>query len=110
KVYRPVGCPECRQTGFRGRTGLYELLTISPAFAKLIQPTVDLRVLQQQSVQDGMNPLAIAGAMKVAAGVTTIEEVLKVTAAQSYLAASAPAHHAPSDNASAHATPFSGAG
>ena len=83
KVYRAVGCPECRQTGFRGRTGLYELLTISPAFAKMIQPAVDLQVLQQQSTADGMKPLAVAGAMKVAEGVTTMEEVLKVTAAQS---------------------------
>jgi general secretion pathway protein E len=82
KVYRPVGCPECRQTGFRGRTGLYELLTISPAFAKMIQPSVDLQVLQQQSIADGMKPLSLAGAMKVVEGVTTIEEVLKVTAAQ----------------------------
>ena len=82
KIYRPVGCPECRQTGFRGRTGLYELLTVSPTFAKMIQPAVDLQVLQKQSIADGMKPLAVAGAMKVAEGVTTIEEVLKVTAAQ----------------------------
>jgi general secretion pathway protein E len=83
KVYRAVGCPECRQTGFRGRTGLYELLTISQTFAKMIQPAVDLQVLHQQSLADGMKPLAVAGAMKVAEGVTTMEEVLKVTAVQS---------------------------
>ena len=82
KVYRPVGCPECRQTGFRGRTGLYELLTVSAAFAKLIQPGVDLQLLQQQSIADGMKPLAVAGTMKVMEGVTTVEEILKVTAAQ----------------------------
>jgi general secretion pathway protein E len=80
-VYRPVGCPECRQTGFRGRTGLYELLTVTSTFSKLIQPETDIHALRQQSITDGMKPLCIAGALKVAEGVTTPDEVLKVTAA-----------------------------
>ncbi len=82
-VYRPIGCPECRQTGYRGRTGLYELLTVSESFTKLIAEETDLLALRQQSVADGMKPLRIAGAMKVVEGVTTVEEVLKVTAALS---------------------------
>ncbi|THC45822.1 GspE/PulE family protein [Massilia sp. Mn16-1_5] len=82
-VYRPIGCPECRQTGYRGRTGLYELLTVSEAFTRLIGESVDLAGLRQQSVQDGMKPLRIAGAMKIIEGATTAEEVLKVTAALS---------------------------
>jgi general secretion pathway protein E len=82
-VYRPIGCPECRQTGFRGRTGLYELLTVSAEFTRLIGDSADLAGLRQQSVLDGMKPLRIAGAMKIAEGVTTAEEVLKVTAALS---------------------------
>ncbi|MFC5479894.1 GspE/PulE family protein [Massilia suwonensis] len=82
-VYRPIGCPECRQTGYRGRTGLYELLTVSEAFTRLIGESVDLTGLRQQSVQDGMKPLRIAGAMKIIEGATTAEEVLKVTAALS---------------------------
>jgi general secretion pathway protein E len=80
-AYRPVGCPECRQTGFRGRTGLYELLTVTPAFSRMIQPAADIAALRQQSIRDGMKPLRVAGAMKVAEGVTTVEEVLKVTSA-----------------------------
>jgi general secretion pathway protein E len=80
-VYRPVGCPECRQTGYRGRTGLYELLTITQSFAGLIRDQTDLQSLRQQSIRDGMKPLRIAGAMKIAEGVTTADEVLKVTAA-----------------------------
>ncbi|MBS0308921.1 MAG: type II/IV secretion system protein [Proteobacteria bacterium] len=80
-IYRPVGCPECRQTGFRGRTGLYELLTVSQAFSKMIQPESDIHALQKQSIQDGMKPLRIAGALKIREGVTTADEVLKVTAA-----------------------------
>jgi general secretion pathway protein E len=80
-IYRPVGCPECRQTGYRGRTGLYELLTITQQFTKLIRPETDLLALRKQSTDDGMKPLRLAGAHKVIEGVTTAEEVLKVTAA-----------------------------
>jgi general secretion pathway protein E len=79
-VYRPVGCPECRQTGFRGRTGIYELATVTEAFSHLIQEVTDLAALRQQSVADGMKPLRIAGAYKIVEGVTTAEEVLKATA------------------------------
>jgi general secretion pathway protein E len=80
-VYRPIGCPECRQTGYRGRTGLYELLSVTEAFAQRIQEETDLAALRQQSTADGMKPLRIAGAFKVAEGVTTAEEVLKATIA-----------------------------
>ncbi|MFD2296242.1 GspE/PulE family protein [Massilia sp. GCM10020059] len=80
-VYRPIGCPECRQTGYRGRTGIYELLTITEDFTKLIGEDTDLPGLRQQSVADGMKPLRIAGAHKIIEGVTTADEVLKVTAA-----------------------------
>jgi len=82
-VYRPIGCPECRQTGYRGRTGLYELLTVSEAFTQLIGASAHLAALRQQSVLDGMKPLRIAGAMKIMEGMTTAEEVLKVTSALS---------------------------
>jgi general secretion pathway protein E len=80
-VYRAVGCPECRQTGFHGRTGLYELLTVTQSFSKLIQPGSDLQSLKQQSIRDGLKPLRVAGAMKISEGITTVEEILKVTAA-----------------------------
>ncbi|HEY5800369.1 MAG TPA: GspE/PulE family protein [Burkholderiaceae bacterium] len=81
RVYRPVGCPECRQTGYRGRTGLYELLTVTPAFSGMIHERTDLSVLKQQSIRDGMKPLRIAGAYKIAEGLTTADEVLRATAA-----------------------------
>ena len=80
-IYRPVGCPECRQTGYRGRTGLYELLTITQTFSKMIKAETDIHQLRQQSVADGMKPLRLAGALKIMEGVTTADEVLKVTAA-----------------------------
>ncbi len=81
RVYRPVGCPECRQTGYRGRSGLYELLTVTPAFSRLIGARTDNHQLMRQGLADGMTPLRVAGAHKVAEGLTTADEVLKVTAA-----------------------------
>jgi general secretion pathway protein E len=80
-VYQPVGCPECRQTGYRGRTGLYELLTVTEAFSSQVREQTDIQALRRQSIADGMKPLRIAGAMKIQEGVTTADEVLKVTAA-----------------------------
>ncbi|MBC3918719.1 type II/IV secretion system protein [Undibacterium sp. CY18W] len=78
-IYRPVGCPECRQTGFLGRTGLYELLTVTLPFSKLITEEADIHALRTQSVKDDMKPLRIAGAYKIIEGMTTADEVLKVT-------------------------------
>jgi general secretion pathway protein E len=80
-VYRPVGCIECRQTGYKGRTGLYELLTITQTFSRLIQKDSDIHALRAQAVKDEMKPLRIAGAQKIVEGVTTADEVLKVTSA-----------------------------
>ncbi|MFY7974935.1 MAG: GspE/PulE family protein, partial [Rubrivivax sp.] len=79
RPYRPVGCLECRHTGYRGRAGLYELLTLSDAARQCIHPVLDSAALRKQAVKDGMRPLRLAGAMKVAEGATTIEEVLRST-------------------------------
>ncbi len=77
-VMKAVGCLECRNTGYRGRSGIYEMLTITPKLRKLIQPTTDLAELKKQAYLEGMQPLMLNGAEKVAAGMTTIEELLKV--------------------------------
>lgn len=77
-IYKPVGCLECRNTGFRGRSGIYEMLTITPALRKLITPETNLADLTRQAYKDGMQPLVINGAEKIAAGITTIEELMKV--------------------------------
>jgi general secretion pathway protein E len=79
RAYRPVGCLDCRMTGYRGRCGLYELMTIGDAAKACIHPTPDVARLRQQAIQDGMRPLRLAGAMKVAEGVTTLEEVFRST-------------------------------
>ncbi|MET3120115.1 general secretion pathway protein E [Undibacterium sp. GrIS 1.8] len=78
-IYRPVGCPECRLTGYKGRTGLYELLTVTLPFSKLIKQESDIHALRKQSIADQMKPLRIAGAYKIIEGLTTADEVLKVT-------------------------------
>jgi len=78
KLYQPVGCLECRMTGYLGRVGLYEILMLSPEIRKLIGEAADLDAIRAQAVREGLRPLRLAGALKVAQGITTIEEVLKV--------------------------------
>ena len=77
--YKPVGCMECRMTGFRGRMGLYELLTVSEALKQQVHTSPSMDALRRQAVQDGMRPLRLAGALRVAEGVTTLQEVMAST-------------------------------
>ena len=77
QLYRPVGCLDCRMTGFMGRVGLYEIMLMTPELRKLITPTTDLAKVRELAYREGMKPLRISGAMKVAAGLTTLEEVLQ---------------------------------
>ena len=81
KPFKPVGCLECRNTGYRGRAGLYELLTLGEAVKAHLHPVADLAALRKQALQEGLRPLRLAGAMKVAEGVTTLEEILRSTPA-----------------------------
>ena len=77
-VCRAVGCLECRNTGYTGRVGLYEILLMSPAVKQLVNGASDVARVREQAYKEGMKPLRISGAMKVAQGITTFEEVLKV--------------------------------
>ena len=79
RAYKPVGCVECRMTGFRGRMGLYELLTVSEALKTQVNQSPSIDALRRQAVQDGMRPLRLAGALRAAEGVTTFEEVIAAT-------------------------------
>jgi general secretion pathway protein E len=81
RPYRPVGCLECRHTGYRGRVGLYELLVMSDAARERVHPGLDGAALRRVAVKEGMHPLRVAGLMKVAEGLTTVEEVLSNTPA-----------------------------
>ena len=78
RLYQPVGCLECRMTGYSGRVGLYEIMLNSPEIKRLVQPTTEIARLRDQAYREGMRALRISGATKVAQGLTTLEEVLKV--------------------------------
>jgi general secretion pathway protein E len=72
------GCLECRMTGYLGRMGLYEIMLMTPALRRLLTKDADDRVIREQAYRDGMKPLRVSGAMKVASGLTTVDEVIKV--------------------------------
>lgn len=77
-VYKPVGCLECRNTGYLGRQGLYEMLPLSEGVKDLISDRCEPQALRKQGMKEGMRTLRLAGAQKVAGGITTIEEVMRV--------------------------------
>lgn len=78
RVYVPSGCLECRNTGFLGRTGIYEMMTISSRLRGLISSQLDLAAFNACALAEGMRPLRVSAAAQVANGVTTVEEVLAV--------------------------------
>ncbi|MBM69061.1 MAG: type II secretion system protein E [Haliea sp.] len=78
QVARPVGCRACRETGYSGRQGIYELLVNSPALAACIVPDMEARKVREVAMSEGMRTLRLAGAARVASGQTTIEEVMRV--------------------------------
>jgi general secretion pathway protein E len=79
KPYQAVGCVDCRMTGFLGRMGLYELLVVSEGFQTQVSAAPGIDSLRRQAVADGMRPLRLAGALRVAEGLTVLEEVLSST-------------------------------
>jgi general secretion pathway protein E len=81
--YKPVGCVDCRMTGFMGRMGIYELLTTSEQFKILVNKEPSIDNLRRQAIADGMRPLRLAGALRVAEGLTTMQEVLTATPSMS---------------------------
>ncbi|WP_156492444.1 MULTISPECIES: GspE/PulE family protein [unclassified Oleiphilus] len=78
---KPVGCLECRNTGYRGRAGVYEVMPLSEQMKALIHDQTNIMELRKLAIKEGMQSLRLSGAHKVASGQTTIEEVLRVTPA-----------------------------
>ncbi len=74
----PVGCLDCRMTGYRGRIGLYEILMLSADMKQLVTDNAEIARIRDLAYREGMKPLRISGAMKVASGLTTLAEVFKV--------------------------------
>ena len=81
QMMKPVGCLECRDTGYLGRMGVYEIMLLTEALRELIKDDTDIDTLRRQGIKDGMRTLRLSGAQKVGAGLTTIAEVLRVTPA-----------------------------
>jgi general secretion pathway protein E len=78
KIYGPVGCIECRETGFLGREGIYELLPLSDGVKPFVTDGADIGKLRKMGMREGMKTLRLSGAQKIAAGHTTISEVIRV--------------------------------
>jgi general secretion pathway protein E len=77
-AHQPVGCLECRMTGYFGRMGLYEIMTLTPALRRLIHTEAEDGKIREQAYKEGMKPLRVSGAMKIASGLSTPDEVVKV--------------------------------
>lgn len=77
-VYQAVGCEQCRGTGYKGRMGLYEILVLSSEMKRLVGDGANLNQIKQQAYKEGLQPLRLAGARRIAEGSTTLEEVMRV--------------------------------
>jgi general secretion pathway protein E len=78
-IYRGRGCPACAGTGYRGRTGIYETLSVSEPIRQLIMRKADSTTIARKAQEEGMKALRDDGAAKVLAGITTLEELVRVT-------------------------------
>lgn len=78
-LHRAVGCPDCNQTGFRGRSSVLEVLTMSDRLRQLVLSHAEAGQIRGAAIEEGMQPMYLHGMKKVLAGLTTVEEVLRVT-------------------------------
>ena len=78
-IYRAKGCPKCDNTGFRGRTGVYEIMPITPELKKIISHKGDADAIKEQALKEGMNTLRMSATKYVLEGVTTVGEMTKVS-------------------------------
>ena len=74
-----IGCAECRDSGYRGRAGVYEIMVLDDALKSLISPGTDVQALRRAALQQGMCSLRMAGMHKVEAGLTSLAEILRAT-------------------------------
>ena len=77
RIHHPVGCLECRMTGYRGRLGLYELLQVDEPMQQLVAEGAPLQAIRRHALRHGMRPMRVSGANRIAQGLTTIDEVLR---------------------------------
>jgi general secretion pathway protein E len=81
RIMQATGCDECRQTGYQGRAALFEICMVTPAMEDLISQGKSGEALRTRALAEGMVPLRQDGWNRVIAGTTTVEEVVRVTAA-----------------------------
>jgi len=77
-IYKPKGCLECRNTGYLGRQGIYEILVLSEHLKGFVTDSLDLQTMRKEAMREGMRTLRLSGAQKISAGLTTVEEVIRV--------------------------------
>ena len=85
KFWKGIGCEECRQLGYQGRMGIYELLLLTEAIRPLVLNRSAASTIAQRAIENGMRTLRTDGWNKVRNGVTTVEEVLRVTQTEEHL-------------------------
>ncbi|MCL6640061.1 MAG: hypothetical protein K6T92_01685 [Candidatus Rokubacteria bacterium] len=78
-LYRARGCAACNLTGYAGREGLYELMPLEPSIRELILAGAGTSAIREAAIQVGMRTLRTAGLAKARAGITSLDEVLRVT-------------------------------
>jgi type IV pilus assembly protein PilB len=79
KFYRGAGCPRCNSTGFKGRTGIHELMIMNDELREVVNRGGSSGELREEALRHGMRPLRISGLAKINEGITTIEEVVRET-------------------------------
>ena len=79
KQYEGAGCESCSQTGFRGRSGIYELLLVDDPVRNLILKRSSADVIRERAIESGMRILRDDGWLQVSEGVTTVSEIIRVT-------------------------------
>jgi general secretion pathway protein E len=77
--YRGKGCPQCLHTGYKGRKGIYEILNVDDSIQSLILKTSESNIIRNKGIESGMITLREDGVQAVLDGLTTIEEILRVT-------------------------------
>ena len=78
-LYKPCGCDRCNNTGYRGRIGVYEIMTMTPTLKKIISKHEGADILKEQAMKEGMRTLRMSGAEYVLDGTTSFAELVKIS-------------------------------
>ena len=78
-IYRPVGCSQCNNTGYKGRIGIYEMLEVSPEIKNIIAHNGTTAEIKKKAIEEGMRTLLMGSRTRVLDGTTSMEELMKVS-------------------------------